>query len=229
MWGEQFAYAYGFVGEPERSANCQVVPQGARHAPPSNSVGCDTKRPARSDLSKVDFLIDGRSEWVEHSAPYYYGSDGNFLVTSFLSAGSHTFTVKATTIGCKTASTTETANVAAAPAPPSALVGSWKRLVKHTDPTGPPSGYWHLVINRFGWKIYDTSGGANVLDVAYLKPGVLEVRTGMATGHDRVVGAVADEDLNVRATGPGRESHSAQIQTISRTSACGLHPALEAR
>jgi hypothetical protein len=35
-----------------------------------------------------------------------------------------------------------------------------------------------------------------VVDVAYLKPGLLEVRTGMATGDDKVAGAVADENLN---------------------------------
>jgi hypothetical protein len=98
--------------------------------------------------AEVDFLIDGRPRWVEHNAPYYYGSDGNFLVTSFLSAGPHTFTAKVVTIAGKTASTTVRANVLAAPAPPGALAGSWKRFVKQTDPSAPPSGYWHLVINR---------------------------------------------------------------------------------
>jgi hypothetical protein len=101
-----------------------------------------------------------------------------------------------TTIAGNTARTTVTARVPVAPAPPSALAGSWKRYVEQTDPSGPPSGYWHLAFNRVGWTIRDTSGGGNVLDVAYLKPGLLEVRTGMATGHDTVVGAPADEDLN---------------------------------
>src|SRR6185437_6733991 len=82
------------------------------------------------------------------------------------------------------------------PPPPSALAGTWRQFVKQTDPSAPPSGYWHLVINRVGWTIDDTSGGGNLLDVAYLRPGLLEVRTGMATGHDTVVGAAADEDLN---------------------------------
>jgi hypothetical protein len=147
-------------------------------------------------VSEVDFLIDGRRLWVERNAPYYYGSDGNFLVTSFLSAGPHKFRVKATTIGGKTASTTVSAKVPAAPPPPSPLAGTWKRFVKQTDPSEPPSGYWHLVINRVGWEIRDTSGGGNLLDVAYLKPGLVEIRTGMATGHDQVAGAASDEDLN---------------------------------
>jgi hypothetical protein len=147
-------------------------------------------------ISEVDFLIDGRPRWVEHNAPYDYGDDGNFLVTSFLSAGPHTFTVKARTIAGKTAGTTVTATVLAAPPPPSALAGTWKRFVKQTDPSAPRSGYWHLVVTRVGWDVQDTSGGGNLLDVAYLKPGLVEVRTGMATGHDTVVGGATDEDLN---------------------------------
>jgi hypothetical protein len=149
-----------------------------------------------AQVSEVDFLIDGRLLWVEHNAPYDYGSEGNFLVTSFLSAGRHTFTVRVATLGGKTASATATARVPPAPAPPSGLGGTWRRFVKQPDVSAPPSGYWHLAINRVGWKIYDTSGGGNVLDVAYLKPGLLEVRTGMATGHDEVAGAASDEDLS---------------------------------
>lgn len=48
----------------------------------------------------------------------------------------------------------------------------------------PPSGYWRLVINSVGWEIYDTSGGGNLLDVAYLSPGLLEIRQGMFTSPD---------------------------------------------
>jgi hypothetical protein len=157
-----------------------------------------TARPSvpPAQISEVDFLIDGRLKWVEHDAPYAYGNDGNFLVTSFLSAGRHRFTLKATTIDGKTASATVTARVPPAHAPPSALFGTWKRYVKQTDPSGPRSGHWHLGISKVGWETYDTSGGGNVIDVAYLKPGLVEVRTGMATGHDKVAGGASDEDLN---------------------------------
>ena len=154
-----------------------------------------------AQISHVEFLIDGRLDWEEFSAPYYYGGDGNFLVTSFLRPGQHTFTVKAMTFHGKTASTTVTARVPVAPAPPRALAGTWKRFLKNTSsaPTGssnPPTGNWRLVINRVGWEISDTAGGRNVIDVAYLAPGRVEIRTGMATGHDQVVGAAHDDDLN---------------------------------
>jgi hypothetical protein len=168
-------------------------------------------------ISEVDFLIDGRRRWLEHNPPYYYGHDGNFLVTSFLSPGSHSFTVKATTMTGKSASTTVTANVQAAPPPPRALAGTWKRFKKQTDPSAPPSGYWRLVINQVGWRIDDTSGGGNMLDVAYLSPGLVEVRTGMATGHDTVVGGGADEDLNGFCNnGPGMPARYRWSVTDSR-------------
>ena len=47
---------------------------------------------AHADVVKVEFLIDGKLAWVEHSAPYVYGSDDNgrnegYLVTSWLTPG----------------------------------------------------------------------------------------------------------------------------------------------
>lgn len=39
----------------------------------------------------MDFLIDGHQLWVEHNTPYFYGDDGNYLVTSFLKPGKHIF------------------------------------------------------------------------------------------------------------------------------------------
>ena len=39
------------------------------------------------NVSEVDYFIDGFHAWTEHKAPYYYGSDNNRLVTSFLKPG----------------------------------------------------------------------------------------------------------------------------------------------
>src|SRR5262249_28300975 len=59
-----------------------------------------------ADVSEVDYLIDGKQLWTEHNAPYFYGSDGNYLVTWFLMPGRHTFTVRAVTAGGQTATDT---------------------------------------------------------------------------------------------------------------------------
>ena len=46
-----------------------------------------------SQVSRVEFLIDGKVGWDEENAPYTYGDDSNWLVTSWLSPGRHRFTV----------------------------------------------------------------------------------------------------------------------------------------
>jgi hypothetical protein len=139
-----------------------------------------------ADVSQVDFLIDGRLRWVENNAPYFYGSNSgsyaNYLVTSFLKPGAHRFTVTVVTVGGKTASDMVTAAVPVAAAPPAALTGTWSSFQRQdTAPGSPPTGYWRLVISKVGWQIYDTAGTGDLLDVAYLQPGLLEIRTGMFT------------------------------------------------
>jgi hypothetical protein len=144
-------------------------------------------------VSEVDFLIDGEQLWVEHNAPYSYGDDGNYLVTSFLTAGNHDFTVRAIGLQGQTATDAVTATVPLAPQPPSALAGTWKSF---QTPVGTAS----LIVNSEGWYMgsfpVNHHTGGNRVDVAYLAPGLVEVRTGMATGHDLVSGSSNDDDLN---------------------------------
>jgi hypothetical protein len=112
-----------------------------------------------AQVREVDYLIDGRKAWVEHHAPYYYGANdgnyGNWLVTSFLSPGMHTFTVRAVAQKGGTATDTTRARVIAAPPPPAKLAGTWTRVVTPADlkkgPKGPPPGRWTLHITSVGW------------------------------------------------------------------------------
>jgi hypothetical protein len=95
---------------------------------------------ARAKVAKVEFLIDGRPAWVEHQAPYVYGSDDNgrnegYLVTSWLSPGKHRFVVRATAKDGTTSTDRVVSRVLPAPAPPAALAGTWERSV---DTTGAP-------------------------------------------------------------------------------------------
>jgi hypothetical protein len=135
-----------------------------------------------ADVSEVDFLIDGQVYWVEHNAPYFYGGNDNYLVTSFLTPGPHTFTVKVVTTTDRKASQTVTATVPVAPEPPTALAGTWWNFQQQT-PGSPPTGYWRLVVTQAGWRIYDTAGTGDMLDVVYPSAGQLVFQTGMATGH----------------------------------------------
>ena len=143
------------------------------------------------DVSEVDYLIDGKQVWAEHNMPYFYGSDGNYLVTSFLTPGKHVFAVRAINVSGHVATDTVTATVPQAPSPPAALAGTWKAW--------QPGGGASLVISSVGWyegqfPVMHSNG--NLEDVAYLSPGLVEIRTGMATGHDMVAGAPSDNDLN---------------------------------
>ena len=140
---------------------------------------------AATDVSEVDFLIDGRLAWVGHNAPYFYGDDGNWLVTSFLGTGEHTFTVRVITADGHTAADMVRAPVTAPPAPPPALSGvTWVRQVtpadvlESTSGQAPPVGRWRLRINQMGWQLRDPAPSSNwgLFDVRYRPGGGLQMR-----------------------------------------------------
>jgi len=144
-----------------------------------------------SKVSEVRFLIDGKTRWIERNPPYTYGDDGNWLVTSWLSPGSHRFTVRAKAKGGSTAERTTIAQVLPAPAPPAELAGTWKRALAGFG------GTWVLTVNKVGWKIRDPFGTGNLIDVAYLSGGRLQARGGIWTKpHNRQEGNGWCEDRN---------------------------------
>jgi hypothetical protein len=46
-------------------------------------------------VAQVEFLIDGKTRWIEWVAPYVFGGDGGKLNASGLRPGTHTLTVRA--------------------------------------------------------------------------------------------------------------------------------------
>jgi hypothetical protein len=130
---------------------------------------------ALKQVARVEYLIDGHLAWIEHSPPYYYGGNhgrnSNWLVTSFLKPGLHTFTVEALTTSGQSASDTIKARVIAAPPPPAKLAGAWTRIVTADDlkkgPKGPPAGRWTITISTVGWA----TGPGDNFDVRYLANG----------------------------------------------------------
>ena len=157
-----------------------------------------TSLPA-SQVAAVTFLIDGKVGWVEHRPPYTYGLDGNWLVTSWLTAGTHRFTARVTAKGGRSASSTTIARVLSAPEPPSELNDTrWTRsYVAAETGDGPPAGTWTLSIDSAGWRIIDPNGEGAFIDVAYLAPGLLETRSGIWTKpHNPYEGQAWCEDTN---------------------------------
>jgi len=144
-------------------------------------LGQPSLPPAR--IREVDFLIDGRRAWVEHHAPYTYGYDGNYLVTTWMKPGLHTFAVVAVATDGRRATVSSQAQTSAPKAPPAALAGSWRRRISAAD-TGSSgrSGMWTLMISDVGWRFLDpTRRRGALIDVAYLPSNVVEARGGIAT------------------------------------------------
>jgi hypothetical protein len=137
---------------------------------------------AGAKVKEVDFLVDGKLVWIEHHAPYTYGRDGNWLVTSWLRPGIHRFTVRVVTSDGARAFDTVSARTLAPPQPPAALWGAWRRTVTQAQAgSQTPAGTWTLRIDASGWRITDPRGGRNWVDVAYTGAGRLQARGGIWT------------------------------------------------
>jgi hypothetical protein len=139
---------------------------------------------AGGTAKEVDFAIDGKLRWREHNAPYTFGNDGNYLVTSWLTPGAHRFTVTAIPVAGQSATVTTVARVAPSPKPPTGLAGAWTRIVSADEVAGAidsPPGRWRLTIDGVGWRLRDPGGHGALVDVAYLAAGTLEARGGIYT------------------------------------------------
>jgi hypothetical protein len=186
-----------------------------------------------AQVREVDYLIDGRRAWVEHHAPYYYGANdaksANWLVTSFLSPGTHTFTVRAVTRTGATATDSVKARVIAAPAPPIKLAGAWTRIVTAADlkkgPKGPPAGRWTLHITSVGWGW----SARDRWDVRYLPDGDLVMGPEIDTPSEQAGGfcgvdtlftwtvAVAADGQSMRLNPAGRDKCGDRVAILEGT------------
>ena len=145
-------------------------------------LGKPSLSPAK--IREVDFIIDGRRAWVERHAPYTYGFDGNYLVTSWMKPGVHTFTVVAVATDGRRATSVSRARTSAPKSPPGALGGSWQRKVPAA--AAGQGGTWSLTVGQIGWRVLNPARTEGALiDVAYLSPDTVEARGGIATrDHD---------------------------------------------
>ncbi|WP_027483532.1 hypothetical protein [Deinococcus pimensis] len=148
------------------SAPASAAPAGAKVTVTSSLRG-KTSLPLRSkwtatvnlpaeDVQSVNFFIDGRMAWSEKNAPYVFGADDGFLITTFLAPGRHTFTTTVLTKESRVASDTVELNVASAPPPPTALNGVWTR--SRTDANPILTGRWRLTFDRVGAWVLDPVG-----------------------------------------------------------------------
>lgn len=140
-------------------------------------------------VTEVRFLVDGKLRWIEHSAPFNYGSDDShghlgWLTTSWLSAGRHRFTTQAHLLSGQTLIDTVVARVTSAPEPPATLAGRWRRTLTARF---VPSGTWDVVFDRVGAWDLDPVGTGTVQhlvigqDTIHIDAGLF--MTPMVNGH----------------------------------------------
>lgn len=125
------------------------------------------KLPA-SRVAEVAFLIDGKVRWIEHEAPYTFGEDGGYLITTWLRAGVHRFTTRVTDSRGRRANDNVVARVRAPLSPPGPLGHRWKRTLTSADQDKsgigdpPPKGHWEIVIDQVGiWEL-DPHGSGTI-------------------------------------------------------------------
>ena len=101
---------------PPTPASFAVTSSVANGAALTGSAQLD-RHAERSDVSQVDFLVDGASKWTEHVSPYQFNGDPDGkLDTTTLSDGAHTLAVKAYASDGRTADVTSSVTVKNAPA-----------------------------------------------------------------------------------------------------------------
>jgi hypothetical protein len=198
-------------------------------------------------VAEIDYFIDGKKAWDEHQPPYYYGGyggqlpggapwrGGNWLVTSFLKPGLHTFTVRALTLAGRRATDTVKARVIAAPPPPASFAGTWTRIVTPDDlkkgPPGPPAGPWTLHITSVGWggdgspstSAPDATGwaGSDRWDVRYLPNGNLVMGPEIVTPKQQSGGFCGVDPPHTWTVGLSADDQSMRLDPLG-TDACGV-------
>jgi hypothetical protein len=125
---------------------------------------------ARDTVDRVEFSVDGRVLWIEHTAPYFFNDDYNHLFPWLLGAGRHHLALRLITTGGRTASTTAQVTVVAT-RQPTALHGTYTRTVSTADlsrtqrfrnePANQvlPAGKWRVHISDGVFYFDDPSGG----------------------------------------------------------------------
>jgi hypothetical protein len=138
---------------------------------------------ATSHVARVQFLIDAKVAWTAQHPPYIFNGPGNDLFPWVLGAGAHRLAVRVLTQTGASASTAAAVTVSAGPPVPSALMGSFTRLVStagrrhahgsHHGPRSPglSAGVWRIEIARDGVISYQDPRGASGNEAIMVLPG----------------------------------------------------------
>ena len=143
-------------------------------------------------------------------------------MTSWLTPGTHQFTVTAIAKDGTRATASSTARTSRPKEPLSDLAGHWSRIVTAAEAgvSGSP-GRWTLAVDPVGWRILDPTHHGALVDVAYLSSKTLELRSGIATrNHDSHEGNIWCEEPFQPVRYQWRVSGDTLILTLSGRKLC---------
>lgn len=116
-------------------------------------------------IRQVDFLVDGKTVWIEHEAPYAFDDDHQVLPPWLLGAGAHVLTARVRTVAGATGEVTAHVTVQVDLAAAKRLVGTYSRVVTVADQrrTAPyrveSKGAFGDVSATGRWVLHITSDG----------------------------------------------------------------------
>ena len=122
--------------------------------------------------------------WAGSShTPYFYGNDDNWLLSSFVTPGEHTFTVRVITVDGQATADGGASVTRPELHRPGLRGATWVAPVTAADvlkstllDKPPPAGRWQLRIGAMGRQLYDPTGGGLLFDVGYGPAGRLRMR-----------------------------------------------------
>jgi hypothetical protein len=113
-----------------------------------------TVKPAKGQsVQSVAFSVDGKTEWTEHNAPYFFNDDDDLFYPWLLGGGKHVLGILVTLASGSTVASTIHVTTSAR-AVPADLLGTWTHTVLPSDLSGPtdqtPDGIWSIKIGANG-------------------------------------------------------------------------------
>jgi hypothetical protein len=111
-------------------------------------------KPAKGQIvQSVAFSVDGKTEWTEHNAPYFFNDDNDLFYPWLLGGGKHVLGVLVTLVSGSTVASNVHVTTSARVVPAD-LLGTWTHTVLPSDLAGPndqtPDGIWSIKIGANG-------------------------------------------------------------------------------
>lgn len=157
------------ASSPMTLALSSSIADGAVLTDPLEWIATVIDAPVPDAIDHVDFLIDGAVSWAEHASPYQFNDDGNLLIPSVFTPGSHTLAINAFTVSGAEATTKATVITTRPPVPANLLGKGFVRYMTGVLATSPDGS--SVTMPAGDWRIeFDADGVIRIVDTWQGKP-----------------------------------------------------------